>query len=205
MLSRACIGGRHGCKGPYNGAKLRVQWRAQAIWNAGGRGRRVLISRRGDVGAIAPPHQDAILRVTKIRELHRQPHANAGQKGCKKDRCHIRRHPVAVIVWSSPVPCSVRLIPRRELRITLSACIPDDTWRVRKRAWTKFENLVVFVVHSRLPVGHLITCFYHASRGLRTASPSLGLLTRGELFRHPAHHIEFVVGAHVGHAGHPVR
>ncbi len=97
----------------------------------------------GDMGAIAPAHQDAILLVTQIRQLDRQPYAYADQKSGKEDRCHIGRHPVPVIVWLNPVAPISRRVISAGVYVAVSAGISHGSRRLRQRLRPEFQHATV--------------------------------------------------------------
>jgi hypothetical protein len=84
---------------------------SKARWT--GLGLKMLDMRRGNARAIAAAHQHAVLGGTEIRNAHREPYADGGQRDGKGEGRNVRQHAMTKIVRFFPVA----LIPRQVIRL----------------------------------------------------------------------------------------
>ena len=107
-----------------------------------------LDSRGGNTGAIAAPHQDAVLGLAEVGDADGEPDPDRGQRDGKSERCNVGEHPVAEIVGFVRVPLVagqiVSLLVRMILQI-LFARLPPRGRRMGQRPRSKFEHTVLIV------------------------------------------------------------
>ena len=119
--------------------------------------------RCGDVGAITPPHQHAVLGIAQIRDAHREPYSNRRQGDGKGESGHVRQHALTKIVGLIPGLLVARLIARLALCLvtkTLLAWIPAFRWS-RRGARPEFKHPVLFFGRDGLLGIHCFQLRYH--------------------------------------------
>jgi len=107
----------------------------------------MLETRRGNLCAIAPPHQHAILGLAQIRNAHGKPYSDRRQRDGKSEGRDVRQHALAKIVRFIPVSLIARQIVRflpGLLRLGLLAQLAPPTGRVSQGARPEFEHAMLF-------------------------------------------------------------
>src|SRR5205814_3547563 len=112
--------------------------------------------RRGDMRAIAPAHQHAILGVAKIRDAHRQPYSDRGQCNGKGKSGDVGQHAMAKIVRIIPRLLKARQIVRLAAsRVLARILLAQMPWGwLSHRARPEFEHAVLLFRHDGLLVLH---------------------------------------------------
>jgi hypothetical protein len=102
--------------------------------------------RRGNVRAIAPTHQHAILGLAQIRDAHGKPYSDRSQRDGKSEGRNVRQHAMTKIVRFIPVPRIARqvVLLLSLLVLSLIAQFLPLTRRVNQGAWPEFEHTVLF-------------------------------------------------------------
>ena len=192
----------------------------------------MLATRRGDVCAIPPAHQHAVLSLAQIGDAHGQPNSYGGQCHGKCEGGRIRQHAVAKIISAVPASLIAGQIIGLSHAIVLYGLPANVGLPARRRiqsARPEFEHPML-VVHNDRPLG-----FHRRStrdvrgpilarppRVSQTMSAGANVETRswrphgtchrrlllGRLARcrwQPSHHVELVIRAHGGDIGHSVR
>ncbi len=98
-----------------------------------------LFLQRGDMGAVTAPHQNAVLRVAKVRQLHRKPYAGAGQKRGKQKCCNVCYHPMAIVVRARPVSLQRRRSVTGDAAFRRPVHSSRSTGWIRRRPWAKSD------------------------------------------------------------------
>ena len=100
-------------RGPeFNGRGRRQAGRLGLRLGQAGPGGQMLEMRRGNAGAIAAPHQHAVLGLAQVRNAHGEPNSDRYQGGGKSEGCNVRQHAPAKVVRFAPLSLIARQIIR---------------------------------------------------------------------------------------------
>src|SRR6266480_6890291 len=107
-----------------------------------GNSRRLLGVRRGNVRAITPPHQHAILGLAHIGDAHGKPYSDRRQRDGKSEGGNVGQHAMTKIVRLFPVALVAR--PRAFLPSLLSRFFPL-TRRAHRGPWPELEHAMLLL------------------------------------------------------------
>jgi len=109
----------------------------------------MLDMRCGNLCAIAPPHQHAILGLAQIRDAHGKPYSDRRQRDGKSEGRDVRQHALAKIVRFIPVSLIARQIVRFLPGVLRLGLLAPPTRRVSQGARPEFEHAMLFLRGSR--------------------------------------------------------
>jgi hypothetical protein len=117
----------------------RIEAKRRADW-------KMLGVRRGNMRAVAPSHQHAILGFAQIRNAHGEPYSDRGQRDGKSEGRNIRQHALTKIVRLISVPFVARQVVLwlSLLRLSRLTQLSPPTRRLKRGARPEFEHAVLF-------------------------------------------------------------